>query len=143
MKVIFVCRANVGRSQMAEAFFNRFSKTNKSISTGTRVKVKIVGLSMKELQKKSQEAGNVVKAMAEYDYDISSQNIKQLTKRMVEEADKVIVMCRKRTWPDFLKSSPKVEYWRIRDTKTDPLNIIKQTRDKIKEKVEGLVEKIG
>ena len=34
MKVLFVCKSNIGRSQMAEAFFNKFSKNHKAISAG-------------------------------------------------------------------------------------------------------------
>ena len=36
MKVLFVCLANVGRSQMAEAFFNRLSR-HQAGSAGSRV----------------------------------------------------------------------------------------------------------
>ncbi len=34
MKVLFICRANVGRSQMAEAIFNKFSEGNLAVSAG-------------------------------------------------------------------------------------------------------------
>ena len=34
MKVLFVCNGNVGRSQAAEAYFNRLSKKNTAISAG-------------------------------------------------------------------------------------------------------------
>ena len=35
MKVLFVCRGNVGRSQMAEAYYNFFTKSNMATSAGT------------------------------------------------------------------------------------------------------------
>ena len=37
MKILFVCKGNVGRSQMATALFNKMSKI-KASSAGTNVK---------------------------------------------------------------------------------------------------------
>lgn len=34
-KILFVCYGNVGRSQMAEAYYNHFTKSTKAISAGT------------------------------------------------------------------------------------------------------------
>ncbi|EQD41633.1 protein tyrosine phosphatase [mine drainage metagenome] len=37
MKVLFICKGNVGRSQMAEAFYNKFSKSGpRAISAGAK-----------------------------------------------------------------------------------------------------------
>jgi protein-tyrosine-phosphatase len=36
MKVLFICKGNVGRSQMAEAFYNKLSKNEEVFSTGAK-----------------------------------------------------------------------------------------------------------
>ncbi len=35
MKILFVCWGNVGRSQMAQAYYNHFTKSNDAFSAGT------------------------------------------------------------------------------------------------------------
>ncbi len=66
MKVLFVCVANVGRSQMAEAFFNRLSD-HQATSTGSRVGHK-EGQTLKERSiepEASSTPGNMLKIMLE------------------------------------------------------------------------------
>jgi len=133
MKVLFVCRANVGRSQMAMEFFNRFSKKNHAFSAGT-----VVGdTEGKNLDEK------VMNGMAELGYDLSKNTRKQLTLQMVEEADKIFVMAQKETIPDYLKNSKKTVYWNVPDGKGQPYYFVCKMRDQIKDLVEELVKEIG
>ncbi|MBS3137791.1 hypothetical protein J4232_05125 [Candidatus Woesearchaeota archaeon] len=37
LNILFICKANVGRSQIAAAFFDALSKKNKAIGAGTNV----------------------------------------------------------------------------------------------------------
>ena len=69
MNILFICKANAGRSQMANAFFNKLSKKNKSISAGALVNEK-EGESLPEF---------VLKCMEEEGYDLSNEVRKQLT----------------------------------------------------------------
>ncbi|OGI15158.1 hypothetical protein A3K63_03445 [Candidatus Micrarchaeota archaeon RBG_16_49_10] len=136
MKVLFVCVANVGRSQMAEAFFNGMSKKNTASSAGTKAE-RLAGRSVGDLSDK------VTGCMAEAGYDVSKNRSKTLTPKMVEGADIVVSMAEKETWPGYLKKSRKVRFWEVEDGKDMPYEFHCRMRDKIKGKVEELVKEIG
>lgn len=132
MKVLFVCKANVGRSQMATAFFNKMSKKHHAIGAGTHVGEN-EGKPIHEF---------VVNCMAELGYDLSKNTRKQLTPKMVEEADKIIVMNDREDLPDYVKNSPKVVFWDVEDGKGKSYEFHCKSRDRIKTLVEKLVEEI-
>ena len=136
MKVLFVCVANVGRSQMAEAFFNNLSKKNKATSAGTKGE-KYEGRELKEF------AQPVLACMTDTGIDISKKTPRKLTKQMVDDADKIVVMADKGTWPNFLKDSKKVEVWDVDDAQGKSHEFHLKTRDQIKKLVQGLVKRIG
>jgi protein-tyrosine-phosphatase len=132
MKILFVCRGNVVRSQMAAAFYNRMSKERTATSAGT------------EAQKyEGRELGSyafyTIACMKEIGYDISKCKARQITHEMMNSADKIIVMANKDTWPEFLKKSKKVEEWSVEDPNTVYKAIV-LARNKIKGLVERLVE---
>ena len=131
MEVLFVCRANVGRSQMATAFFNRLSKKNKAVGAGTHV----------GKHEGEQLHPFVVQCMSELGYDLSRNTRKQLAPEMVKNADKIIVMTKKENLPDFVDMS-KVVFWEIDDAKDKPLEFHRLIRDQIKSLVEKLVKEI-
>jgi len=132
MKVLFVCKANVGRSQMAEAFFNRLSKKNSSKSAGTDV----------DENNGKTLPDSMVKCMAEKSYDISKCKRKQLTPKMVKEADKIIVLTAKEDMPTYTDFS-KVVLWDVEDAKGMPYEFHCRIRDYIKSLVERLVKETG
>lgn len=121
MRVLFICKGNVGRSQMAEAFFNRFSK-HQGVSAGTHVSKK-EGQSVHEL---------VINCMAELGYDLSGQKRKQLTPEMVEEADKVVVITKKEDLPDYVKNYPNLVFWDVEDAVNTSYGFHCKIRDQIK-----------
>ena len=80
--ILFLCVHNAGRSQMAEAIFNRLAKerglTYTAESAGTELADRV--------------HTTVVEAMAEIGLDISGESPRLLTNRMVEQAQRVITM---------------------------------------------------
>jgi protein-tyrosine-phosphatase len=141
MKVLFVCRGNVGRSQMAEAFFKQITSGNYlSQSAGIEARGSdgkdLDGMLLKD--RKSSE--HVIESMKEIGIDISNNFIKRLTPEMVENADRIIVLVKPKTIPEFLKSNNKVTYWNITDPDEQTLEFHKQTRDQIKKLVEEFVD---
>lgn len=131
MKVLFVCQGNAGRSQMAEAFFNKLSKKHKAVSAGTQAKIK------KPIPEK------VIISMKEFGIDVSKNKRKKLARKNIENADKIIVMCRANDLIKKAKKSGKITFWKVKDPSEMSLKLLNKIRNKIKKKVEELVKEIG
>ena len=141
MNVLFVCRANLGRSQMAQAMFNRLSQ-HRSTSAGTMV-LEMDGQTVAERAEVAPSVTLVLELMDEEGLDISSEQRTQLTPELVDEADQVIVMAERETWPDYLVEGGKVEFWDIVDAFNIPIDQVRAIKDQIKAKVEELVRETG
>ncbi len=127
-QVLFVCVANSGRSQMAEAFFNKHAEGwARAESAGTQPMPIL--------------SPGVVVAMADVGIDISHQRPKLLTTEMPERADKVITMgCDvPATCPATLVPTAD---WELEDPHGQPLAGIRRIRDEIESKVLQLLEEL-
>ena len=140
MKILFVCRGNIGRSQMAKEFFNSLSsKENIADACGTRVG-EFEGQRIRDVQTNSVE--DDIRSMNEVGLDISNNSRKNITEEMVEESDVVIVMAEKDTWPEYLLGNPKVVYWEVENPKGQTYEKTCEIRDKVKELVKEYLEKL-
>lgn len=133
MKILFVCRANVGRSQMAEAIFNNLSSDHVATSAGLNPPPQWEGERLLKTQ-------YVAPCMAEISIDVSEKVSKRLNEAMVADADKIIVIGEPNNWPTFLTLSDKVEYWDITDPDGTDLDFTRKVRDEIRTRVENLIE---
>jgi len=127
-KVLFICAENACRSQMAEAFFNKYASGKAfAISAGTKPA--------------DQVNPKAVEVMKEIGIDISKQKPKLLTTQMMKEADRIITMgCS----TDFCPAPHiKIEDWDIEDSSGKPITKFRGVRDQIKEKVEKLIREIS
>jgi arsenate reductase len=131
MKILFVCRANVGRSQAAMGLYNAIH-SEKSESAGTITHLQDVALKNRE------GAENIVQAMKEIGIDISHNKPRQITIEIVNDFDKVIVMAEPETIPDWLSNSPKTEMWTIQDAKDQNLETTRKIVEQIKSKISVL-----
>ena len=124
LKVLFVCVENACRSQMAEAFFNKMSKTAKASSAGARPASGVYPLA--------------VRVMKEVGIDISQAKPRMLTLEMLEDADRVITMgC---AVGDVCPGAiVETEDWGINDPSGKPIDEFRRVRDIVKKKVERLV----
>jgi len=142
MKVTFVCRANVGRSQVAQAFFSKHSR-HESDSAGTMVDESIARKKSPSRMVKDATYQLSICYMRERGLEISENVRNQLTPAIVDSADLVIVMAKKATWPDFLVNSDKVREWKFSDPGEVGDEDAKKIFDEIERRVEVLVQEIG
>ncbi len=136
MKVLFVCKWNAGRSQMAEAFYNKYSKINVAISAGTHAE-KYKGLKL------SGFALPVIKCMKEVGFDLADKSPTQLTPQLVDAADYIYAMVDRMDVPDYLLNSNKVIFWDIDDAGGKDYVFHIKIRNQIEGLVRDLVRKIG
>jgi arsenate reductase len=122
--VLFVCKHNTGRSQMAEAYLRQI--------TGDNVEVASAGTIAAAMP----DAG-VVAAMAEDGIDISDARPKLLSGRMMEGVDRIITMgC-------DVEGVPRIDDdWGLPDPKGQAPERIREIRDMVKVKALELAREL-
>lgn len=83
-------------------------------------------------------AENVIKCMEKEGIDVSQSPIKQVTPKMVNSADRIIIMTSKENLPSFILESKKLEFWDVKDPKGTDLEMHCKTRDQIKDLIKEL-----
>ena len=128
--ILFVCVGNSGRSQMAEAIFNKLKHDGfRAISAGTRPAKEVNPL--------------VVQVLGEIGIDASDARPKPVSTEMIAEAEKVITMGCEAS--DFCPARflSRVEDWNIEDSKGKTLDEIRSIRDSIYEHVRELLRRLS
>ena len=142
MKVLFVCKFNVGRSQMAEAFFNKLSKKNNSTSCG----VDPYYVEHYDAKVANYPKSRVIDVMAEKGVDISRNRIKMANKKMVDDADMVIAIMSndraKRDLPKYITNSPRFRLWEIEDANARHASSMYEAQSRNRDKIYALVKKL-
>ncbi|MBS7642829.1 arsenate reductase ArsC [Candidatus Bathyarchaeota archaeon] len=125
--VLFVCVENSFRSQIAEAYFNRFAPEGwRAVSAG--------------LTPAERVHPNAVRLMLEEGIDISHKKPQLLTREMQEAADIAVIVCSGALCP--ILYTERVEEWNMPDPARMPLEEARKVRDAIKKKVLELIERI-
>ena len=125
-KVLFVCVENAGRSQIAEAFANKYGKDKLIVSSaGNKPAEKVNPI--------------VVEAMKEKGIDISMNKPRLLDFQMAQENDLIIVMgCNDQgicPGPFFKETID----WKLEDPKGKPIEKVREIRDEIERRVVELI----
>ena len=138
MKVLFVCKSNAARSQMAEAFLARYSRKHAGMSAGLRT------------APRGKEGypvpWQIAEKMERLGIRMDRHRRKQLRRSMVQEADRVVVVMTqgqiRALLPKYLARSKKVTYWTdIKDPQNDSERIV--ARDQLRRRVRELVRQLG
>ncbi len=127
--ILFVCVENAGRSQMAEAFFKKYTPKKFNVfSAGTNPSSQLNSLT--------------VKVMKEIGIDLNDQSPKLMSDSMIDDSLKTINMgCMDReSCPSlFVKD---VINWNISDPKDKSIDEVRKIRDQIKFKVLHLIDSL-
>jgi arsenate reductase (thioredoxin) len=125
-RILFVCVHNAGRSQMAQAFADKFGL--KSSSAGTMPSTEINPV--------------VAEAMKERGVDVSKRKPKMLTTEMINWASLVITMgcsveevCPR---PMLAHMQKKLIDWDLEDPKGKSIEEVREIRDEIERRVREL-----
>jgi protein-tyrosine-phosphatase len=137
MKILFICKGNNCRSQIAEAVYNRLTDSTNADSAGTRVEG--AGDTLAEFGKRPGVTSFTLDVMRDAGFNIEDKKQTQLTKDMLKEYDLVVSMAAKQFTPTWLSSAPYV-YWKITDPKGRSYAITKHAKDAIEQKVRELIE---
>lgn len=135
MNVLFVCYANIGRSQMAEAFFTALTTRHHAKSAGVAVQYHEGQPIRKYVE--------VVECMKSVGIDVSQKTSRQLTPTLFETADLVVWMTEKEYVPAYAQNSPKLLFWDVQDAGGQSYEFHCMTRDKIRRLVENLVRELS
>lgn len=122
--VLFLCVHNAGRSQMAAALL--------ACEAGDRIAVYSAGSAPGETLNPA-----VVAALQEWDIDITGNRPQKFTDEMVQEASVIITMgC-----GDVCPVYPGKKYmdWALQDPAGQPIETVREIRDDILLRVQGLV----
>jgi arsenate reductase (thioredoxin) len=129
-KVMFVCKKNSRRSQMAEGFAR--------ILGAGKVSVNSSGLEASHVDPKS------VDIMSEVGIDISNQTSKALSDFSAEDYDAVISLCGCGVnLPEEWVLRDVFEDWQLDDPEGQSIEVFRRVRDEVKERVLKLIEKIN
>ncbi len=127
--VLFVCVENAGRSQMAEAFFKKYTEMKFDvISAGTIPSSELNPI--------------VIKVMKEIGIDLEDHQPKLLSNNMIDDSFKTINMgCMdKESCPSlFVKD---VLDWNISDPKEKSIDEVRKIRDQIRNDVINLIDSL-
>ncbi len=122
--VLFVCKHNTGRSQMAEAFLRRIPGDDVEVASAGTVAADRLD-------------PGVVAAMAEMGMDISTARPKLLDPAIVAHADRIITMgC------DVEGVSRVDDDWGIADPKGQPIERVREIRDLVCRKAGDLAKSL-
>ncbi|HYQ89082.1 MAG TPA: arsenate reductase ArsC [Candidatus Binatia bacterium] len=123
MTVLFLCRQNAGRSQMAQAFFELLAPGHEAISAGSEPADAV--------------HPPVIAAMKEVGIDLTGQTPQRVDRAMLDRADHVISMgCDDPAVCEY--PGRRVEDWSIEDPARKSPEEVRRIRDEIHARVEAL-----
>ncbi len=128
MKILFICKGNVGRSQFAEALFKKYAAVDHSVfSVGTTLS------GPEEPLSQIPSIENVIETMKEEGVDVSNNYRNQLNESMVNDADIVVLMADSfDPVPGYLLNNEKVIRWNVDNPKGMDLAGHKRVKNEIK-----------
>jgi protein-tyrosine-phosphatase len=138
MRVLFICKNNQFRSQMAAALYNKMTGTADANSAGTYV-------GSEEVPEGSIIDGyfstqDFFECMEENGMQVRGNRSKKLLPEMLDQASVVVAMVHEPFVPDFLRLSTKVLWWTdVEDPKFATREVSERTYQQIRARIEELI----
>ena len=137
MKVLFICKNNQFRSQMAASIYNKITGTEDAISAGTYVGSDKVPEGT--VIEKYFRTSDYFELMEENGMNIRSNLTKKLSPEMIKNASIVVSFAQEPFIPDFLRNNKNVVQWEVEDPPFATRDVSEKTYCKIKSLVEKLI----
>ena len=129
-KIIFICKGNQFRSQIAKALYNKYKKDD-SLAESYGITVEEENNSGRKIATFS-SLGTIIKSLKMKEgIDYSQEVCKQFTPEIINSADKVIFMDIDQVPKEY--NNKDYVYWRVKDFKNDGSTTQKMIEDKIDE----------
>lgn len=122
---------------MAEAIYNRLTKSTDAQSAGTHVDGD--GQTLEQFNNRPEVSSYTLDVMRDAGYYLKDKRQNQLTQDMIEKYDLIVSMAGKRYTPRWLAAAPNYTYWKITDPKGRSYAITKHAKDEVEQKVRELL----
>jgi protein-tyrosine-phosphatase len=138
MKVLFICKNNQFRSQMAAAIYNKLTSTDDAFSAGTFVGHldNPEGVFIEQFFRTK----DFFEIMEQNGMYIRSSKTKKLLPEILDQADIVVSMAEEPFVPDFLREAKKVIFWDVENPPFATKEVSKKTYIKILKLVKKLIK---
>ena len=133
--VLFVCRANLIRSQMAEAIFNNLARGKYAAESAGSKPEMYAGKRLEDVNPM------VVRSLKEKGYDAAENKIKQIDERYCKDVKKIVCMTGDIALPPYANKS-KVVYWNLPDLCDASMVEYNALRDAIEMRVRNLIAEL-
>jgi protein-tyrosine-phosphatase len=135
MKTLFVCKHNLGRSQMARALYNNLTGTDDATSAGT-----VADMYKEKIMGDFDEETRAMKAMRGIGLDLTDAPRKQLTPKLVQNIEQIISFVPRTDLPQWLQNDTRVVIWHLKNYPAPDFATVQRQRDEIATKVRNLVK---
>ena len=122
--VLFLCVHNAGRSQMAAGWLRYLAGDAVDVFSGGS-------------DPGTDTNAQAIEAMAEVGVDISTEYPKPWTDEVVRAADVIVTMGCGDACPVY--PGTRYEDWELTDPSGQPIEVVREVRDDIRQRVEGLI----
>jgi arsenate reductase len=130
--ILFVCVHNAGRSQMAEAFFNALARERgldaRAESAGTAPGERVNPVA--------------ARAMAEAGMSLEGRRPRLLTPALAASADRIITMGCGVGAERCPAGTYITEDWQLPDPAGQPIEVVREVRDAVRQRVTALVDEL-
>jgi protein-tyrosine-phosphatase len=132
-KVLFICKGNWLRSQMAAAIYNKYTASNSADSVGTYTGAldEPEGQILADLF----STPDFFEIMEKNGMDIRNNSTKRLHPSMIDKFDVVVSMAEEPHIPDYLRDAKKVIWWDVKN----PISVDRKIAEVIYGKIDRLV----